>query len=275
MKRHGFTLIELLVVIAIIAILAAILFPAFVKAREKARQSACVSNLKQQGLAILCYSGDWDGCWPQLMVGHVNGAGDPPLMVFWTGELQPYLRSTNVFDCKSSQRDACVYTEIGIRPADCATKMGSYLANGAYVGNWRAPGKPPRDPFGNHAYGSHPWDATFVHPGHESLVADPTRTLAVVDGWSPDWPWFSSARDNPSPYDPFVQSDIVTLRTEEHPPWFIYGTADGTGRIIGRHLDRANTLFCDGHAKGMALAELLKRGTNGYYVYLTCEDDGP
>ena len=64
MKHRGFTLIELLVVIAIIAILAAILFPVFAKAREKARQSSCQSNLKQIGLATISYMADYDGVTP-------------------------------------------------------------------------------------------------------------------------------------------------------------------------------------------------------------------
>jgi len=76
MKRHGFTLIELLVVIAIIAILAAILFPVFAKAREKARQSSCLSNLKQLGLACLSYAQDYDERWATYYHFAVTGYND-------------------------------------------------------------------------------------------------------------------------------------------------------------------------------------------------------
>lgn len=87
MKRKGFTLIELLVVIAIIAILAAILFPVFARAREKARQATCTSNLKQLGLAFVQYAQDYDGIlpplrnvvaykvWGELVAPYVTGPG--------------------------------------------------------------------------------------------------------------------------------------------------------------------------------------------------------
>src|SRR5271165_1518177 len=86
-KRSGFTLIELLVVIAIIAILAAILFPVFAQAREKARQASCQSNLKQLGLAFLQYAVDYDGCFPAPITNQFipNGAGFPATWI--TGDV--------------------------------------------------------------------------------------------------------------------------------------------------------------------------------------------
>jgi prepilin-type N-terminal cleavage/methylation domain-containing protein/prepilin-type processing-associated H-X9-DG protein len=88
--RKGFTLIELLVVIAIISILAAVLFPVFATAREKARQSACTSNEKQLGLAMLQYAQDYDEFLPCGQAG--GGMG-------WAGQLYPYIRTWNVLTC--------------------------------------------------------------------------------------------------------------------------------------------------------------------------------
>ncbi|MEO7720068.1 MAG: DUF1559 domain-containing protein [Capsulimonas sp.] len=90
LKSRGFTLIELLVVIAIIAILAAILFPVFAKAREKARQTSCTSNMRQVGLGILQYVQDNDEAFP----GGVNALGRG-----WAGEIYPYVKSTGVYKC--------------------------------------------------------------------------------------------------------------------------------------------------------------------------------
>lgn len=91
--RSGFTLIELLVVIAIIAILAAILFPVFAQAREKARQAACLSGLKQIGLAFAQYVQDYDETTPQIWYG--PNSGDQ--RYFWMDALLPYTKSEEFF----------------------------------------------------------------------------------------------------------------------------------------------------------------------------------
>ena len=86
---RGFTLIELLVVIAIIAILAALLFPIFARARERARQTTCLSNLRQIGIAFSMYLSDHDGCYPNT--------GNPYLWMgrYWRWPLAPYLAYAN------------------------------------------------------------------------------------------------------------------------------------------------------------------------------------
>jgi len=91
-KRNAFTLIELLVVIAIIAILAAILFPVFAQAREKARSVSCLSNEKQIGLGIIQYQQDYDEKNPGGANGYGGGSG-------YAGQIYPYVKSTKVFKC--------------------------------------------------------------------------------------------------------------------------------------------------------------------------------
>ena len=94
MKRKAFTLIELLVVIAIIAILAAILFPVFARARENARRSSCASNLKQIGLGIMQYMQDSDGIYPVQLETNPT--------VYWQYNVAPYLKSTQIYSCPSA-----------------------------------------------------------------------------------------------------------------------------------------------------------------------------
>src|SRR3712207_739986 len=113
MKRRGFTLIELLVVIAIIAILAAILFPVFAKARESARKASCQSNLKQIGLAINMYTADYDETMPNnpySTVPGVQGGTDDCISGTtrhsyrgWISNvLMPYAKNTGIWRCPSS-----------------------------------------------------------------------------------------------------------------------------------------------------------------------------
>lgn len=96
-RRSGFTLIELLVVIAIIAILAAILFPVFARARENARRSSCQSNLKQIALGILQYTQDYDEKLPLNQVADTLAAGP----YGWADAIQPYIKSGQILQCSS------------------------------------------------------------------------------------------------------------------------------------------------------------------------------
>ena len=99
-KISAFTLIELLVVIAIIAILAAILFPVFARARENARRSSCQSNLKQIGLGVLQYVQDYDESYPPTAINN-SGPYSSSRPFAWCDALQPYLKSTQIYQCPS------------------------------------------------------------------------------------------------------------------------------------------------------------------------------
>ena len=102
--KKGFTLIELLVVIAIIAILAAILFPVFAKAREKARQASCVSNVKQIMNAAMMYTQDYDETMTWSVNKWGNDASDP--WITWVQQLMPYMKSWDVLACPSTKKGA-------------------------------------------------------------------------------------------------------------------------------------------------------------------------
>ncbi len=189
--RRGFTLIELLVVIAIIAILAAILFPVFARAREKARQSSCLSNLKQIMLATLAYAQDYDEMMNELYRG-----GGPYNSVPWTAQLEPYIKNRQIFVCPSNKFNHCStagswayvlwhdywpnsygfnnwagqgpwagYTDSGgkelakiKRPAevihigDHTSCYQFYWTTGNYVDTWNASGSRPHNDGGNFAY---------------------------------------------------------------------------------------------------------------------------
>ena len=109
MRRSGFTLIELLVVIAIIAILAAILFPVFAKAREKARQTSCLSNVKQWALASMMYAQDYDEVtvptYSYNPAGPMTGCGN---LMGWWQMLEPYVKNTQLLVCPSYHH-TCVW----------------------------------------------------------------------------------------------------------------------------------------------------------------------
>ncbi len=167
MRRRGFTLIELLVVIAIIAILAAILFPVFARAREKARQTSCLSQLKQLGTAMIMYTNDYDERYP-LNGGDLARAQSPieiPLN-YWVGALFPYVKNANIYECPSDASPN-VYTIGGTRFSL------SYGYNAAFPGDGYASFNAARlDVSVN------PWR---WNPAKDSDVKDPVNTWVLAD----------------------------------------------------------------------------------------------
>jgi len=143
--RKGFTLIELLVVIAIIAILAAILFPVFARAREKARQTSCLSNTKQILLGALMYVGDYDQRCMQI-------PWDRQLVPYWP-VLDPYMKNQQIWACPSADDGNCkphcwleIYrtrsgdaSHIGDIPADTRMWSEHFMANGLKEGRIKNP----------------------------------------------------------------------------------------------------------------------------------------
>ena len=129
MKRKGFTLIELLVVIAIIAILAAILFPVFGKAREKARQASCLSNEKQLALGIQMYVQDYNGKMPMFVYSWDTGeAGVAGHLHMWWQAIYPYVNNTKVFSCPDDSAGSDIMNSGGVTWLDanyCATDLSN------------------------------------------------------------------------------------------------------------------------------------------------------
>ena len=235
--RKAFTLIELLVVIAIIAILAAILFPVFARARENARRTSCQSNEKQMGLGLIQYCQDYDEQLPPAWIG--NGTTFPG-SARWMDVIQPYTKSIQIFNCPSSTSN--LYT-----PND-ATKPGSYAMSVAYYGD-KAPSPPT--PIVNVPYEATKNLAALATPSTTVWVADATGAANFFQvGWA----------------DIASQLPVTPNST---PP-----ALEG---FQARHLDTINVLYCDGHVKSLKITQLGEKATGtvntGAYKYFTIEDD--
>ncbi len=173
--RRGFTLIELLVVIAIIAILASILFPVFSRARESARRTACVSNVKQIATGMMMYVSDYDSSYPPRM-------GPPPVpggipckpcrTVDWRVYAMPYVKNTQLFICPS---DTGIPTALPNEPMNRVTPRPARLADFAGGG-----GVAPN--------GSYCLNVVLTRLGSEAAIPQPADTYMGAEIWS----WHSS-----------------------------------------------------------------------------------
>ena len=211
MYRRGFTLIELLVVIAIIAILAAILFPVFARAREKARQASCASNLKQLALGFMMYAQDYDDKLPGQNLAHYpggptaypNDACCVERNIAWE-VTQPYIKNRQVLQCPSENdsnftRGATPYGPGGpdhykFKHALCA--RGDGVKTGQF--QWPAEVAMIREYHANHddracgcqanEPGPRRYNAAFAD-GHVKMVraGDSQMMKRGSDHWDPHW----------------------------------------------------------------------------------------
>lgn len=254
--RSAFTLIELLVVIAIIAVLAAILFPVFAQAREKARQTSCLSNQKQIGTAFMMYVQDYDETTPLIIAGTISGVGGSP---HWMDILFPYHRSEQIFNCPSDAfQGAGAHRYAYVANRGNNRWYGSYGVNNAYYAGSQVSGITTTPP-------SSEVDNTANRVVTLAQIAIPADTVWAADiltgGANGDFGWNGINGFNGNP---------------NTPRWLVAGSNPRytwRGNIIERHLGMTNLLWCDGHARVMKLDNLMVTNSKGVYYRFTIEDD--
>ena len=272
MKKSAFTLIELLVVIAIIAILAAILFPTFARARENARRASCQSNLKQIGLGFQQYAQDYDG-WTMGSGVFVEGPNSKTYHS-WPSILFPYVKSDQLFSCPSGEESktskaimgaASTRTYCGSADSDGSNDASntvypasnlqqamkgklSYGMNAILSTSWVTPGF--------QSAGTSPTAANFV-PGpngaksgylnttstaslgvFEPQIGDPTGTIRIFDSWG------GVAGQTTCSVN--VGNSLRAISGEDRTDRY---KTDAPSKVASRHFDGFNALFGDGHVK--------------------------
>ena len=226
MARKGFTLIELLVVIAIIAILAAILFPVFARARENARKANCLSNLKQIGMGITMYAQDYDEILPYNYSYH-----SPTTQVYltwWADDIQPYVKNYKFLQCPSSgPHGAYTYKREGLPAQYPPVLSKDYLAN-CVVGTWPGYAGTKNPPFVNN----------WGNPGVSlSQIQKPAEVIAVFDA--------GYCRTGATIFGEIWAPE----HTDAHPTPSDCSNDQPSGWVGKKHSGGFNAAFCDGHAK--------------------------
>ncbi|MFN3650141.1 MAG: DUF1559 domain-containing protein [Armatimonadota bacterium] len=239
--RRGFTLIELLVVIAIIAILAAILFPVFAQAREKARAASCTSNLKQIMTGVKMYTQDYD---EQSMYNWWAAA--PGANHTWMEMINPYVKNTGVFLCPSAPKDKAAFT------TGCTAAPAVVSSSYAWP-SWLR-------------YSYYDWWGTVMFAGFPT-----PQTSLCTNAW--DSCVGSEFVSNPAEAAFLVEAYVISYTT--NPAVAQFGSACTTG--IGttkdnkffRHSEGMNIAYCDGHVKWAKYERFMKDNsarTSGSYA---------
>ena len=254
-KCQAFTLIELLVVIAIIAILAAILFPVFAQAREKARQTTCLSNEKQLGLAFMMYVQDFDETFPmdQYDSSAPGGVPNDDTLRFWTDFVYPYIKNGDRNLGVDGQ--PITWGSSGVFTCPSYPVAGQGVNYGAHYGlmpdglvSWTA-------------------DMPLVPPAPMAAIDTPSDTVLMAELGVNDAAWT---------YGMFYPDEDLWTDTVGNPPGSVDGvhkdlifdcdspsTPDGAGSLPGcgtfpryRHSRNANMIFADGHVKSVQRGRL-------------------
>jgi prepilin-type N-terminal cleavage/methylation domain-containing protein len=217
-KKRAFTLIELLVVIAIIAILAAILFPVFAQAREKARQTSCLSNTKQICLAFAQYSQDYDERYSARDMNY-NATGSQ--QYGWRWCLQPYIKNTQIFNCPSNPDTPPGYVDEGYPNGSGGIVPNSQISTNYSINDAQGP---------NNCNGCGQFNGYYPKI---SVIDAPAQKALIVETYQTTWDDYASSWwcNNGSP-DQAAGGN------------FAYGGYLG-------HMQHWNVMFCDYHSKSM------------------------
>ncbi|MDR3710371.1 MAG: DUF1559 domain-containing protein [Capsulimonadaceae bacterium] len=224
-QHYAFTLIELLVVIAIITILAAVLFPVFATAREKARQSGCSSNLKQIGLAFVQYCQDYDEATPYVCVTGSSASCGASNAAYGTSAgflLNPYIKSTGVWRCPSDS----------VSPAAVATS-GNY-------GGWN------NVSYGYNFYLLDKWNASTdsaAAPIQLSQLQTPAADMVFAGDWGGPSASFYWCLDNTGTFPERMEGSAAAE------VWVTGSTYAACPALAAGHNQGGNAAYADGHVK--------------------------
>jgi prepilin-type N-terminal cleavage/methylation domain-containing protein/prepilin-type processing-associated H-X9-DG protein len=277
--QHGFTLIELLVVIAIISILAAILFPVFARARENARRTSCMSNMKQIGLGLLQYTQDYDETYPQAY-WYKNDADGTGGYFQWTAATLPYTKSAQLFVCPSDTNGGMPPTNphdptysTSVNGQDAQVPRLSYTVNSALLPRKRRTIDPANvvklaavedssgtimvAEFNNYAgcindtSNAGTAGGGFVNKSHRSMNGFMAGTGA----------WKGEAANEFPPAMNSINAVTPQRAQQGHDACKTPGYAGGQVHIVyadpEKHLGGSNYTFADGHAKWHKLEQTL------------------